>query len=271
MLLNRPRAALVRLPTRSTTKASPIIAARRRRRPRAHGLSRRHRLRRPSRSEPDRQQLRDRHQREPQGRRSAAPSIDWAERRPTRSGSARPADRRQLTTRSATAPRRTRRYPPWSTAASRPTRATCSTSACYRETVGSTDFLHLFWHRVQEPRARRTWTSSSTSRRRHLGQRHDARAHRGRPAHPVRPLAGRNQPAAVRLYWLTDASFNPPYQAPACRHDRELRGVELVPLLGQAREPRPRPGLATGSINTTAIPAAESDGLGATSPAAHLR
>ena len=65
----------------------------------------------------------------------------------------------------------------------------------------SDEFLNLFWQRVQDPSGTTNMdfefnqSATLTSQRRHPGP------HRRRPPDPVRPVAGRDEPAAVPLRW----------------------------------------------------------------------
>lgn len=131
----------------------------------------------------------------------------------------------------------------------------------YRETVGSTDFLHLFWHRVQEPQGTTnmdfefnqlsTLTSNGTTPVRAEGDlliQYDL-------------SQGGTNPQLFVAYWLTDASFNPPYQTPPVAvTTANCVSSNSFPCWGR-RANLTTAGLATGSINTTAIPGLESDGL----------
>ena len=90
--------------------------------------------------------------REPRGRRPRT-SIDWATSARDRHAETRKADLPTGTGddsfgQGSKEDTRCRRS---STAASRRTRATCRTSASTSRTTAADDFLHLFWHRVQEP------------------------------------------------------------------------------------------------------------------------
>ena len=135
----------------------------------------------------------------------------------------------------------------------------------YRETVGSTDFLHLFWHRVQEP-------SGTTNMDFEFNQSSTLTSNNTTPVRTEGDLLiqydlsqGGTNPQLFVAYWLTDASFNPPYQTPALPvTTADCVASNSFPCWGK-RANLSTAGLATGSINTSAIPAGESDGLGAIS------
>ena len=135
----------------------------------------------------------------------------------------------------------------------------------YRETVGSTDFLHLFWHRVQEPQG-------TTNMDFEFNQLSTLTANGRTPVRAEGDLLiqydlsqGGTNPQLFVAYWLTDTSFNPPYQIPALPvTTANCVSSNSFPCWGK-RANLTTAGLATGSINTSAIPAAEADGLGAIS------
>jgi hypothetical protein len=135
----------------------------------------------------------------------------------------------------------------------------------YRETVGTTDFLHLFWHRVQEP-------SGTTNMDFEFNQSSTLTSNGTTPVRTEGDLLiqydlsqGGTNPQLFVAYWLTDASFNPPYQIPAWAvTTANCVSSNSFPCWGK-RANLTTAGLATGSINTTAIPSGEADGLGAIS------
>ena len=118
----------------------------------------------------------------------------------------------------------------------------------YQEGTTTAGFLNLFWSRVQDPSGTtnmdfefnfRQCTPGTTRRPRLLGQRDHAAPNGRRPADHLRPLAGRDASDALDPDW-TGSVWGP--------------ATDLTTS-----------GNATGSINTRAIPASESDGLGAQS------
>ncbi|MGW4930057.1 prealbumin-like fold domain-containing protein [Agromyces sp. NPDC004153] len=135
----------------------------------------------------------------------------------------------------------------------------------YRETVGTTDFLHLFWHRVQEP-------NGTTNMDFEFNQSPTISGNNVTPVRTEGDLLiqydlsqGGTNPVLFVAYWLTDASFNPPYQNPASAvTPANCVSSNSFPCWG-LRTNLSAASLATGSINTTAIPAGEADGLGAIS------
>ena len=135
----------------------------------------------------------------------------------------------------------------------------------YRETVGSTDFLHLFWHRVQEP-------SGTTNMDFEFNQLSTLTSNNTTPVRAEGDLLiqydlsqGGTNPQLFVAYWLTDVSFNPPYQIPALAvTTANCVSSNSFPCWGK-RANLTTAGLATGSINTSAIPSGEADGLGAIS------
>ena len=172
--------------------------------------------RQPPRSKSERQQLRDRHQRQPQGRRCC--TVDrLGERRRNRKPDLPRRWRRLIRSGHQGGHRRSRA---WWTAASRRTRATCSTSA-------STSRRRRR-RQVPEPvlapgagavRARRTWTSSSTSpapcrQRRHAG------AHVGDLLIQYDLSQGGTNPMLFLSRWI-DGPRQP-----------QMRGIEHAALLG---------------------------------------
>ena len=135
----------------------------------------------------------------------------------------------------------------------------------YRETVGTTDFVHLFWHRVQEPQG-------TTNMDFEFNQSSTITSNNVTPQRTEGDLLiqydlsqGGTNPQLFVAYWLTDASFNPPYQNPAVAvTTANCVSSNSFPCWGR-RTNLSQASLASGSINTTAIPAAESDNLGSVS------
>ena len=133
----------------------------------------------------------------------------------------------------------------------------------YLEEAAGGDFLHLFWHRVQDP-------SGTTNMDFEFNQ---SETISGNNVTPVRTEGdvliqydlsqGGTNPQLFVAYWLTDGTFNPP------NPDQTVTTANCVasnsfPCWG-LRANLTTAGDATGSINTTPILAADSDGLGAIS------
>jgi hypothetical protein len=123
----------------------------------------------------------------------------------------------------------------------------------YLETVGTDQFLNLFWHRVQEP----TGTTNMDFEFNQSDQTSD------NGVTPVRTAGdlliqydlsqGGTNPQLFLSRWITTGS------ASNCQAANKLPCWNTRVNLSAA-------GDATGSINTSTIPAAESDGLGDVSP-----
>jgi hypothetical protein len=123
----------------------------------------------------------------------------------------------------------------------------------YLETVGTQNFLHMFWHRVQEPQGTTNmdfeFNQSSTLS--------------GNGVTPVRTAGdllvqydlaqGGTNPVLFLSRWVTTGSAT------------QCEAANSVPCWGDKTN-LTAAGDATGSINTSAIPAAEADGLGNISP-----
>ncbi len=202
------------------------------------------------RGQPGRQQLRDRHRREPQGRRSTAdPPSTSTGRASTRSDRPTRAERRPSDDSFGQGSKEDTVVPTVVDGSIPPNKSDLKNFGVYLEETAGDDFLHMFWHRVQDPTGTTNMDFEFNQSEEHLGQWRDARAHGWRPADPVRPRQRRHASRTVPL---------------GVGHDRQqvpVRGGEQHSLLGH-RVNLTASGDATGSINTTAIPAAESDGLG---------
>jgi hypothetical protein len=119
----------------------------------------------------------------------------------------------------------------------------------YLEDTGTTRFLHLFWHRVQEP-------SGTTNMDFEFNQ---SETISGNGVTPVRTAGdaliqydlaqGGTNPQLFLSRWVTTGASS------------QCQASNSVPCWG-ARVNLTASGDATGSINTTAIPAADSDSLG---------
>ena len=203
------------------------------------------------------EQLRDRHGREPEGRRrravaSTGRDVTEIRKADTPSG----ADRRVVR------PGRQGGHAAVPTVVDGsipPNKSDLKFFGVYQEGTGGSGFLNLYWSRVQEPSGttnmdfefnKRQCTPVDTGGSRLHVERPHADPQRGRPADPVRPGGGRHAPGAVPLE-LADH-----------RRGLAVRGRELDAVLGD-RVNLSDAGDAAGSINTSAIPAADSDGLGA--------
>ena len=67
----------------------------------------------------------------------------------------------------------------------------------YLEEATAGDFLHLYWHRVQEPSGTTNMDFEFNKSETLVGERRHARCAPQATSHPVRPGPGRHQPAAV--------------------------------------------------------------------------
>ena len=129
----------------------------------------------------------------------------------------------------------------------------------YLEESTSGDFLHLFWHRVQDP-------SGTTNMDFEFNQSETISSNNVTPVRTEGDILiqydlsqGGTNPQLFVAYWLTDGTFNPP------NPDQTVTTANCVasnsfPCWG-LRANLTSAGDATGSINTTAIPSADSDGL----------
>ncbi|WP_448810889.1 prealbumin-like fold domain-containing protein [Agromyces bauzanensis] len=125
----------------------------------------------------------------------------------------------------------------------------------YLEEADGGDFLHLFWHRVQDP-------TGTTNMDFEFNQ---SDTISGNNVTPVRTegdiliqydlAQGGTNPLLFVAYWLTDADFDGTAVTKA-----DCVAANAFPCWG-LRADLTAAGDATGSINTTAIPAADSDGL----------
>jgi hypothetical protein len=119
----------------------------------------------------------------------------------------------------------------------------------YLETVGSDRFLNLFWHRVQEP-------SGTTNMDFEFNQSSTLSANGVTPVRTAGDLLiqydlaqGGTNPVLFLSRWVTSGASS------------QCQASNAVPCWG-TKTNLTAAGNATGSINTSAIPAAESDGLG---------
>ena len=138
-----------------------------------------------------------------------------------------------------------------------PNKSDLLTFGVYLETTASGDnFLNLFWHRVQEP-------SGTTNMDFEFNQSRTLSANGVTPVRTEGDILiqydlsrGGTTPVLFLSRWITD---NGTHTAAECEASNTLPcWSKKVNLTAQ--------GDATGSINTSAIPATESDGLGAISP-----
>jgi hypothetical protein len=123
----------------------------------------------------------------------------------------------------------------------------------YQETVGGRNFLHMFWHRVQEP-------SGTTNMDFEFNQSTTASGNGVTPVRTAGDLLvqydlaqGGTHPVLFLSRWVTSGSAS------------QCEAANAVPCWGDKTN-LTAAGDATGSINTSAIPAAEADGLGNISP-----
>ncbi|MEV1131484.1 prealbumin-like fold domain-containing protein [Agromyces sp. NPDC049794] len=126
----------------------------------------------------------------------------------------------------------------------------------YLEEAAAGDFLHLFWHRVQEP-------SGTTNMDFEFNQSETTSANGVTPVRTEGDLLiqydlaqGGTNPKLFIAYWLTDSDFDGTSVSKA-----DCVAANALPCWG-LRQDLSAAGDATGSINTSAIPAADSDGLG---------
>ena len=123
----------------------------------------------------------------------------------------------------------------------------------YLEEATAGDFLHLYWHRVQEP-------SGTTNMDFEFNKSETLSANGVTPVRSAGDLLiqydlaqGGTNPQLFLSTWVTSGSSS------------QCEASNSVPCWGD-RVNLTASGDATGSINTSAIPAADSDGLGAISP-----
>ncbi|RZS64184.1 hypothetical protein EV187_2564 [Agromyces ramosus] len=123
----------------------------------------------------------------------------------------------------------------------------------YLEEAAAGDFLHLFWHRVQEP-------SGTTNMDFEFNKSEVVSANGVTPVRTAGDLLiqydlaqGGTNPQLFLSVWVTSGASS------------QCEASNSVPCWGD-RVNLTAGGNATGSINTSAIPAAESDGLGPISP-----
>jgi hypothetical protein len=123
----------------------------------------------------------------------------------------------------------------------------------YLEEAAAGDFLHLYWHRVQEP-------SGTTNMDFEFNKSETPSANGVTPVRTAGDLLiqydlaqGGTNPQLFLSTWVTSGSSS------------QCEASNSVPCWGE-RINLTASGDATGSINTSAIPAADSDGLGAISP-----
>ena len=123
----------------------------------------------------------------------------------------------------------------------------------YLEEAAAGDFLHLYWHRVQEP-------SGTTNMDFEFNKSETPSANGVTPVRSAGDLLiqydlaqGGTNPQLFLSTWVTSGASS------------QCEAANSVPCWGD-RINLTASGDATGSINTSAIPAADSDGLGAISP-----
>jgi hypothetical protein len=123
----------------------------------------------------------------------------------------------------------------------------------YLETVGSDRFLNLFWHRVQEP-------SGTTNMDFEFNQSSTISANGKTPVRTAGDLLiqydlaqGGTNPVLFVSRWVTSGAAS------------QCQASNSVPCWG-TKQNLTASGNATGSINTSAIPSADADGLGNISP-----
>ena len=134
-----------------------------------------------------------------------------------------------------------------------PQKSDLLTFGVYQETVGNRNFMHMFWHRVQEP-------TGTTNMDFEFNQ---STTVSGNGVTPVRTAGdllvqydlaqGGTNPVLFLSRWVTSGSA------------AQCEAANSVPCWG-TKTNLTAAGDATGSINTSAIPAAQADGLGNISP-----
>jgi hypothetical protein len=134
-----------------------------------------------------------------------------------------------------------------------PNKSDLLTFGVYQETVGNRNFMHLFWHRVQEP-------SGTTNMDFEFNQ---STTLSGNGVTPVRSAGD-----LLLQYDLAQGGTTPQLflsRWVASGPKSQCQAANATPCWG-TRVNLSTAGAATGSINTSAIPAAEADGLGKISP-----
>jgi hypothetical protein len=134
-----------------------------------------------------------------------------------------------------------------------PNKSDLLTFGVYQETVGNRNFMHLFWHRVQEP-------SGTTNMDFEFNQSTTTSANGVTPVRSAGDLLlqydlsqGGTTPQLFLSRWVASGPKS------------QCQAANSTPCWG-TRVNLSTAGAATGSINTSAIPAAEADGLGNISP-----
>jgi uncharacterized surface anchored protein len=123
----------------------------------------------------------------------------------------------------------------------------------YQETVGNRNFMHMFWHRVQEP-------TGTTNMDFEFNQSTTVSSNNVTPVRTAGDL--------LIQYDLSQGGTNPQLflsRWVASGPKSQCQAANSTPCWG-TRVNLTADGKATGSINTSAIPAAEADGLAAISP-----
>jgi len=134
-----------------------------------------------------------------------------------------------------------------------PNKSDLLTFGVYLETVGTDRFLHMFWHRVQEP-------SGTTNMDFEFNQSSTLTSNGVTPVRTAGDL--------LVQYDLSQGGTNPQLflsRWVATGAGSLCQANNTTPCWG-TRVNLSAAGIATGSINTSAIPAAEADGLGDISP-----
>ncbi|WP_353826798.1 prealbumin-like fold domain-containing protein [Agromyces sp. SYSU T0242] len=137
------------------------------------------------------------------------------------------------------------------------------TFGVYREQTGSKDFIHLFWTRVQEPNGTTNMDFEFNQSENDSGNGVTPERTEGDLLIQYDLAKGGTSPVLWVAFWLTDADFNPPYTTETVSKN-DCTSANSFPCWG-LRTDLTSGGLATGAINTSAILAANSDGLGALS------
>src|SRR6266508_1203775 len=176
----------------------------------------------------------------------AAPSIDWASVTETRKGdlaSGSGDDSFGQGTKEDTP------VPTVVSGSIPPQKSDLLTFGVYLETVGTDRFLNLFWHRVQEP-------NGTTNMDFEFNQSSTISANGKTPVRTAGDLLiqydlsqGGTNPQLFVSEWVTSGAGS------------QCEASNTTPCWG-TKQNLTAAGEATGSINTSAIPAAESDGLG---------
>ena len=136
-----------------------------------------------------------------------------------------------------------------------PNKSDLLTFGLYLEEAAAGDFLHLFWHRVQEP-------SGTTNMDFEFNQSETTSANGVTPVRTEGDLLiqydlsqGGTNPVLSVAYWLKDSDFE---GTPVSKAD--CVAANALPCWG-LRDDLSADGDATGSINTSTIPGTESGGL----------